>query len=192
MDRREFLARTGQLAAGAVGCSTGLSAARILGQEQNAVRRAASGPLRVTSKNPRYFCDATGREVLLVGAHTWNNLVDGSVLGNRFDPQWEPIRRNLGHARRLADRLDLTAMSPHDDLASTTFCLADPGNTYVVYIPAGGKATVALQGTPARFAVEWINASTGRAIAGQGITGGADRELAAPFSGDAVLYLSRA
>ncbi len=37
---------------------------------------AASGPLRVSPKNPRYFCDASGREVLLVGSHTWNSLVD--------------------------------------------------------------------------------------------------------------------
>ena len=36
----------------------------------------ATGPLRVSPKNPRYFCDASGREVLLVGSHTWNNLVD--------------------------------------------------------------------------------------------------------------------
>ncbi|MBN2450924.1 MAG: hypothetical protein JXR77_11075, partial [Lentisphaeria bacterium] len=34
------------------------------------------GPLRAHPDNPRYFADAGGRAVLLVGAHTWNNLVD--------------------------------------------------------------------------------------------------------------------
>ncbi|HUT89483.1 MAG TPA: putative collagen-binding domain-containing protein [Thermoguttaceae bacterium] len=136
------------------------------------------------------------------GAWVWKSLVrghnplfmdpyDGLVLGNRFDPQWEPIRRNLGYARRLASRLDLAAMSPHDDLASTLFCLAAPGNTYVMYIPTGGKTTVALRETPAQFAVEWFNPSTGKAIAGKPVAGGADREFTAPFAGDAVLYLFR-
>jgi hypothetical protein len=30
-------------------------------------------------------------------------------------------------------RLDLARMTPHDELASTSFCLAEHGNTYVVY-----------------------------------------------------------
>jgi len=34
------------------------------------------GPLRVHPSNPRYFADGGGKAVLLVGAHTWNNLVD--------------------------------------------------------------------------------------------------------------------
>lgn len=35
-----------------------------------------SGPLRVHPDNPRYFTDNTGQAILLVGSHTWNNLVD--------------------------------------------------------------------------------------------------------------------
>ena len=34
------------------------------------------GPLRVHPGNPRYFTDNSGRAILLVGAHTWNNLQD--------------------------------------------------------------------------------------------------------------------
>jgi hypothetical protein len=34
------------------------------------------GPLRVLSKNPRYFSDNGERAVYLAGSHTWNNLVD--------------------------------------------------------------------------------------------------------------------
>ena len=135
------------------------------------------------------------------GAWVWKSLVrghnplfmdpyDGLVLGNRFDPQWEPIRNNLGHARRLTSRLDLAVMSPHDGLASTNFCLADPGNAYVVYIPSGGKVKVSLSGVSRQFAVEWIHPSTGKAVAADAVTGGADREFKAPFDGDAVLVLS--
>ena len=116
---------------------------------------------------------------------------DGAVLGNRFDPHWEPIRRNLGHALRLASRLNLAAMTPQDNLASTKYCLADPGKAYVVYIPSGGKVKVALGEAKSRFAVEWIHPSSGKAIAAGAVTGGADHEFTAPFDGDAVLYLSR-
>jgi len=116
---------------------------------------------------------------------------DGSVLARRFDPRWEPIRRNLGYARRLSSRLDLDRMTPHDELASTTFCVADPGNAYVVFFPGGGDGTVALRHAKAVFTVEWINASTGKTAAGQPIAGGAERRFTPPFKGDAVLHLSK-
>ncbi|MHC4713224.1 MAG: DUF6298 domain-containing protein [Planctomycetota bacterium] len=34
------------------------------------------GPLKVHAGNPRYFADGDGKPVYLVGAHTWNNLID--------------------------------------------------------------------------------------------------------------------
>jgi len=36
----------------------------------------ASGPLRVSSANSRYFADNTGHIVYLTGSHTWNNFQD--------------------------------------------------------------------------------------------------------------------
>jgi hypothetical protein len=136
------------------------------------------------------------------GAWVWKSLMrghnplfmdpyDGSVLGNRFDPQWEPIRRNLGRALRLAQQWNLAAMTPQDKLASTAYCLADPGNAYAVYVPTGGKATVDLRETTARFNVEWFAPATGKTLANKPVSGGADREFTAPFDGDAVLLLSR-
>jgi hypothetical protein len=136
------------------------------------------------------------------GAWVWKSLMrghnplfmdpyDGAVLGNRFDPQWEPIRRNLGHALRLARRLDLAAMTPQNRLASTAYCLADPGNAYAVYVPTGGKAIVALRETRAHFNVEWFAPSTGKPFADKPVAGGVDREFTAPFDGEAVLLLCR-
>jgi len=116
---------------------------------------------------------------------------DGAVLGKRFDPQWEPIRRNLGHAIRLASQWNLAAMVPHEKLASTAYCLADPGNCYAVYVPTGGKVTVDLRATRAQYEVKWFAPSTGKAVDGKPVTGGANRELTAPFPGDAVLWLQR-
>jgi hypothetical protein len=35
-----------------------------------------NGTLRVSSQNPRYFTDSSGRAIYLTGSHTWNNLID--------------------------------------------------------------------------------------------------------------------
>ena len=45
-----------------------------------------NGPLKVDSKNPRYFSDANDRIVYLTGSHTWANLQDIFVRGEKpFD-----------------------------------------------------------------------------------------------------------
>lgn len=118
---------------------------------------------------------------------------DGSVLGKPFDPQWEPIRRNLGYALRYARRMDLAAATPRDDLSSTKYCLAKPakrGGQYLVYLPEGGNVTVDLTGSQGPLTVEWFNPRTGKAAHGPGVAGGAPRQFAAPFSGDAILFLT--
>jgi hypothetical protein len=37
---------------------------------------AASGVLRVSSVNPRYFTDDSGKAIYLTGSHTWNGLIE--------------------------------------------------------------------------------------------------------------------
>ena len=48
-------------------------------------RAAATGPLRVNPKNPRYFTDGSGRAIYLTGSHTWNNLQEVSKLAPKFE-----------------------------------------------------------------------------------------------------------
>src|SRR5271165_5470683 len=36
----------------------------------------AKGPLRVSTLNPRYFSDGSGKIIFLTGSHTWNNFQD--------------------------------------------------------------------------------------------------------------------
>ncbi|MEN6337017.1 MAG: putative collagen-binding domain-containing protein [Phycisphaerales bacterium] len=119
------------------------------------------------------------------------------------DPQWEPIlegqgvgvsdaekaRLAMGHARRYAERMDLAKATPRPELASTGYCLADPGSEYLVYLPEGGKATVDLSAAKSKLAVEWSHPITGKITPADPIDAGAKREFAAPFEGDAVLYL---
>ncbi|MBM4155257.1 MAG: hypothetical protein FJ221_09555 [Lentisphaerae bacterium] len=115
---------------------------------------------------------------------------DGSVLGE--DRGWNPLRAAMGHARRLAERVNLAALEPRDGLASTGYCLADPGNEYLVYQPEKGRGfTVELKAGDYRW--EWIDPATG-APAGDGRleTPGGTQEFKAPFPGDAVLHVRKA
>lgn len=114
---------------------------------------------------------------------------DGSVLGDPSDKRWEPVRAAMGHTRRLAERVNLAAMRPANDIASTGYCLASPGREYVVYLPQGGAAAVDLSATKDMFAVEWLEVESAKTILGDRVAGGRRQEIKAPFSGPAVLYL---
>ena len=49
-------------------------------------RLPATGPLKAHPKNPRYFADAGGQAVYLVGSHTWANFVEIGYEGDKpFD-----------------------------------------------------------------------------------------------------------
>ncbi len=129
----------------------------------------------------------------------WKSLVRGhnplfmdpyeGLVVSKPDPRWEAIRRALGQARRLAERLNLAAMTPYDELASTGYCLANPGESYVVFQPASGQAfSVDLEAGPYRY--EWLNAAKGEtAASGRLEAAGGLREFKAPFDAEAVLYL---
>jgi len=111
--------------------------------------------------------------------------------GGRPDPYWDPLRQAMGRTRSCAARMDLAAMVPHGDLASTGFCLANPRQEYFVYAPKGGEVTVDLSGADGELTVEWMNPGQGTVILSGTIGGGAKRTLKAPFAGDAVLYLKK-
>lgn len=107
----------------------------------------------------------------------------------RLDPRWDPIRRSLGHTRRLAERMDLARATPHNELASSQYCLAQPGVEYLVYLPDGGEVTVDLTAAAGALEVEWMHPVEGVLTPGGTVDGGANRTFRPPFEGDAVLYL---
>ena len=117
---------------------------------------------------------------------------DGSVLGAPADKSWEPIRAAMGQTRRFADRIDLAAMKPANTIASTTYCLAETGQEYLIYLPEGGAVTVDLSAANGDLTVEWFDPASNRtSIAGR-VTGGARQEFSAPAGGPAVLHLKAA
>lgn len=114
---------------------------------------------------------------------------DGSVLGKPSDPGWDPIRRALGQTRRFAERVDLAAMAPAPDLASTSCCLAKAGKEYLVYQPDAGKA-FSLELKAGKYRCEWFDpAKGGTSASGQVEAPGGAQQFKAPFEGVAVLYL---
>lgn len=87
--------------------------------------------------------------------------------------------------------MDLASMTPQNALASTNYCLANPGREYLVYQPSAVAFTVSLQAGVYNY--EWFNpvehavVSTGTLTA---VTG--DRSFIPPTQGEAVLYLATA
>ena len=109
--------------------------------------------------------------------------------GDRPDPYWDTLRDAMGRTRAYAERMNLLATIPHDELASSGFCLADPGTEYLVYLPQGGEVTVDLSTASGTLNIEWMRPSEGTTIRVEPTAGGSWRTLKAPFPGDAVLYL---
>jgi hypothetical protein len=124
------------------------------------------------------------------GRPSW---VQGGVsLNQRYYYLWDPVRRNMGYARRLLERMDLNRCVPHGELCTSTYCLANPGSEYVCYVPAGGHEGLDLWDAPGTFAVEWLEPATGRPYEGGTLRGGRRQALRAPFEGPAVAYVRRA
>jgi hypothetical protein len=113
-------------------------------------------------------------------------------VGGRPDPYWDPLRNAMGHTRAYSTRMDLAAAQPHDALASMQFCLANPGQEYLVFQPKHQEAfTLDLTSAPGTFAAEWFDVNKGVAAGASPVEGGAVRPFAAPFEGPTALYLTR-
>ncbi len=118
---------------------------------------------------------------------------DGQVLRKNFDLKWaEPVRRSMGYALQWSRRVDLASLTPRPDLASSKYCLANPGREYLVYLPDGKETTLDLSGAPQSFEVTWFNPETGAAKPGELVSSGGSVRLVSPLeSKDALVWLKR-
>jgi hypothetical protein len=106
------------------------------------------------------------------------------------DTRWDNLRNNMGTIVSYANTMNLAAMTPQPSLSSTGYCLAKAGAEYLVYEPgSSGSFTVSV--TPATYAFEWFNPSSGSVTSTGTITVSApgNQSFTMPFSGDGVLYL---
>ena len=81
------------------------------------------------------------------------------------------------HARRffVDEAVPFWDMACADGLAGGDevegpFCLAKPGEVYLVYLPNGGDASLDLTGDEGRYAVRWFNPRAGGPTVGGGVT----------------------
>jgi len=92
------------------------------------------------------------------------------------------------------------------ELCSTEYCLANPGEEYLVFAPllhrrrrhllgalsprlAGEAFTLDLSAASGPADVEWVDAERGLLVPGDPIEGGSRVQLRAPFAADAVLHV---
>lgn len=116
---------------------------------------------------------------------------DSSATWGSTQGQFDSARRAMGLTLRVANQLDLVSMVPHNELSTTAYCLANPGSAYLVYLPGDDTVTVDLSSAVGKLKVQWLKPADGTILKGKKITGGRKSELIAPFSGDAVLYITK-
>ncbi len=131
----------------------------------------------------------------------------------------DDARRAMGDTLAYAARVNMANLVPREDLASSTYCLADPGAEYLVYIPIEPhrpaattwlgslqpraikldlayrglfRQTVSVDLTAARgrLGVEWFDPATQEVFTRESVIGGATQSFTAPFPGEAVLYFA--
>lgn len=119
-----------------------------------------------------------------------------SGLINRgvIDPDWESARRAMGQTLEFSERIDLGKMIPHGELSHSRYCLANPGQSYLVYYPQEmtKRVQVDLRDCVGWLSVEWYNPDTCNSIQGEKVMGGGKKVFVSPFTNSAVLYLNHA
>lgn len=123
------------------------------------------------------------------GTNIWPDT-GGGWLNGRGD-QTMTMLEGYAHMVDFFTGFDWWRAQPHDELVSAgAFCLARPGQIYVVYFPNGGMAAIQL--AAGRFAGYWFEAATGRRVTQAQVDGGRQVSLTAPGNGDWALLLQRA
>ena len=161
--------------------------------------------------------DTAGRKVIIVDNDhinpwnsdpqwIWKNLMRGNqfILMDNYmdfrtgspddpDPKHDPARKAMGFARLLADRIDLASLTPQADLASTKYCLANPGREYLVYQPQRGARSLSVRLESGTYAIEWTDITSGRTAKADDLRAAAgNNTLESPFDGPSMLHLTRA
>ena len=128
-------------------------------------------------------------------------LAENDLLLEDFrsrDQSWDYCRIALGFFHDHA--IPLTKMTNADELVgnpandNSVYCLAQPGQLYLVYLPKGGTTTLDLSAAaPGAFTVSWFNPRTGGALTADSspATGGTKPTLTAPSTADWLAVIRR-
>ncbi len=90
---------------------------------------------------------------------------------------------------KMANADELVGNPAHDN---SVYCLAQPGELYLVYLPNGGERNVDLSGASGELSLAWFNPRTGGAPKAAGnVRGGASVTLTAPDTADWLAIVRR-
>lgn len=95
-----------------------------------------------------------------------------------------------GHMVDFFTSFEWWKTDPHDELvANGAYCLAKPGEIYVVYLPSGGKVTIKLE--PGTYRAVWFSALSGERISLPPAEGPSWTSPEAPDRNDWALLLEK-
>ncbi|WP_414661178.1 DUF5060 domain-containing protein [Horticoccus sp. 23ND18S-11] len=126
-------------------------------------------------------------------------LAENDLLLEDFrsrDKSWDYCRIALGCFRdqkipleKMTNADELVGNAAHDN---SVYCLAQPGELYLVYLPKGGSAALDLAKAGGEFALSWFNPREGGALQSAGrVAGGTPRMLTAPSTDDWLAIVRR-
>lgn len=187
------------------GCGGGLTNAQLLASSAEAVGLSGIGNRNYLHNPPA----ADGSKIVIHDtdhikpdhrspAYVWKNFLRGNHpivldwdLNERKDQEWEPIRRAMGLSRFVSEQLDLAALAPNLNRASSGYCLTDRDKTCLVYQPDGGKLDLDLRGFRGRYQVAWWDLPSPRAQAATTVRGGNRVSIRLPAKGAILVHLKR-
>jgi hypothetical protein len=130
----------------------------------------------------------TAGETARRGTNIWPDTGGGWMNGRSDDTT--TMLNGYAHMVDFFTSFEWWKTEPHDELVNNgAYCVAEPGGIYAVYLPKGGKVTVALQ--PGRYRAEWFSAMTGEIVPIGMVDGPAWTSPTAPDKNDWALLLRK-
>ncbi len=130
---------------------------------------------------------------ILAGVHPPDSST--ASQGEPTFADFEAARYAMGDTLRYAQKVNLLAMEPRQDLTSTGFALANPGEEYLILQPGDSADPFTVQVEPGTYKVEWFSVNTRETKHDGQITVDSvgDPKFMSPFetAGPAVLYLKQ-
>ena len=113
----------------------------------------------------------------------------GGFVNGRGDDTMTMLK-GYAHMVHFFSHFQWWKTDPHDELVNNgSFCLADPGRLYVIYLPYGGSVTAKLE--PGRYEMRWFNPRSGEYSTAGFAQGPNWTSSIAPDGEDWVIQLSR-
>jgi hypothetical protein len=156
---------------------------------QNYPDGASAGNMRKTAWEIYMAgCYQTTGETARRGTGYWPDTGGGWVNGRGDDSM--VMLQGYAYIVTFFTNFDWWKTDPHDELVNNgAFCLAEPGRTYAVYLPRGGKVTVKLK--QGRYLAKWFNPRNGQTKPLPPAEGASWTSPESPDSGDWALLLTQ-